>query len=390
MQGTETSEEMNSSLPVTHGTKPSRGSLKIREAFFEDYRQIADLQMRNGLYPRPYEDWMAIWTANPEYKQMGGRWPIGWVLETASGRIVGSIGNIPLAYECRGRRLRAATSCSWVVDAAYRSNSMPLMSYLMRQKDVDLFICTTVTSVSEPSYCAFQFSRVPVGTWDKSLFWITNYRGFSQSALTMKSFPLPKAVSSPVSAALFCWDKVRYAKFRTNGATSEIELCSGFDDRFDDFWEELKQQNQRLLAVRTRETLEWHFRYSLLRRNVWILATFKGSRLTAYAIFDRLDHPTLVLKRVRLVDFQALDGHEKELGSILRRALRKCREESVDVLENAGCWFDRRGLRQIPSPYQRTMVCWMYYYKAIDKGLADTLLSPEVWTPTSFDGDASL
>lgn len=372
------------------GIKPSRATLKIREAAFEDYSQIAELQMRNGLCPKPYQDWLAIWTRNPVYKQMGARWPIGWVLETGGGRIVGSIGNIPLAYQFRGQRLRAATSCAWVVDAAYRSYSMPLISYLMRQKDIDLFICNTVTPASEPSYCAFHFSKVPVGTWDKSEFWITNYRGFSQSALTMKSFPLPKAMSSPVSAALFCWDKLRDAELRSKGAAFEIELCSDFDERFDDFWEELKRQKQHLLAERTRETLEWHFRYSLIRRNAWILATSKGSRLTSYAIFDRLDHPTLELKRVRLVDFQALDGYENALGSFLCWMLRKCREQCVHVLENVGCSLDCVGLPQIRAPYRRTLGCWLYYFKAVNKSLSEALLSPNVWAPTSFDGDASL
>jgi hypothetical protein len=269
---------------------------------------------------------------------------------------------------------------------------MPLMSYLMRQKGVDLFVCTTVSSASEPSYrSAFQFSRVPVGTWDKAAFWITNYRGFSQSALMTKSFPLSKAMSYPVSAALFCWDKFRERNLRIQSATSEIELCSRFDSRFDDFWEELKDQKRdALLAVRTRETLAWHFRYSLMQKRLWILTISKGSRLLAYAIFDRPDNPALGLKRVRLVDFQSLNGCEKELGSALSWVLRKCREEEIHVLENAGCWLNCRALPQIPAPYQRTLSCWVYYYRAIDKRLSQTLLNPKVWAPSSFDGDASL
>jgi hypothetical protein len=382
---------MSSSLLAPRGTRSPRGLLKIREAVFADYRQIAELHVRNGHSARSYEDWRATWTGNPVYRQGGGQWPIGWVLETADGRIVGSIANIPLAYQLRGRKLRAATSRAWIVDAGYRSYSMALMSYLMRQKDIDLFICTTVNSASEPSYrLGFQFSRVPVGTWDKSEFWITNYRGFSKSALTMKSFPLAKVMSSPVSAALFCWDRVRYPELRTNGATSELELCCRFDRRFDDFWEELKNQKQHLLAVRTRETLEWHFRYSLMHQNVWILAISKSSRLIAYAIFDRLDNSSMELKRIRLVDFQALDGCEKELGSALCWALRKCREEGIHVLENGGCCFDRQSLPQIPIPYQRSMGYWMYYYRAPEKTLSETLLSPKAWAPSFFDGDASL
>ena len=96
------------------------------------------------------------------------------------------------------------------------------------------------------------------------------------------------------------------------------------------------------------------------------------------------------LKRVRFVDFQALNGYEKELGSALCWVLRKCREEGIHVVENAGCCLNLQRLPQIPAPYQRTLGCWMYYYKAAEKNLSDALLNPAVWAPSSFDGDASL
>src|SRR5882672_3508945 len=105
--------EKTASPPAVRAATLSQSSLRIREASAEDYGQIAELQKRNGLRARSYEDWLAIWTANPVYKQRGGAWPIGWVLETERGEIVGSIGNIPLAYQLKGRELLAASSCSW-------------------------------------------------------------------------------------------------------------------------------------------------------------------------------------------------------------------------------------------------------------------------------------
>jgi hypothetical protein len=380
------------SLLAEPGIEHGLGPVKIRVAVFEDYNQIACLQIQNGLAARSYEDWQAAWTGNPVFKQVDGQWPIGWVLETTGGEIVGFIGNIPLAYHFRGRELVGAASSSWVVDPRYRSYSMLLKSYLMRQEGIDLIICTTVSSASESSYDrGFRFSRVPVGTWDKSAFWITNYRGFSQSALNLKSVRSSRLMSYPVSAALSCWDGLRGVRLRDPGASCEIRLCSEFDSRFDAFWEESKLQGTtELLAVRTRDTLAWHYRYSLLQRNVWILTASHGSRLVAYAIFDRRDNLALGLKRIRFVDFQALKGWAKELGSLLWWVLRKCREEGIHVLENDGCWLNRPGLPLIPAPYQRSLNAWMYYYKAIDKNLSDALTHPDAWAPSSFDGDASL
>jgi hypothetical protein len=372
-------------------TKVPKSRLKNREASFEDYPQIAALQVQNGLATRSYEDWVSLWKWNPVYKQLGGRTPIGWVLQKEGGQIVGSIANIPLAYHFGGRELYAAAAGGWVVDSGYRGHSMSLLASFTRQKDVDLFVSTTVSSRSEPALRLFQWSKAPVGNWRKSAFWITDYQGFAKSVLNMKSVPLADAVSYPVSAALFCRDKLKDGRQRMNRAFSEVELCPDFDSRFDEFWEELKHQNRNiLLAHRDRDTLSWHFRYSKMRRSLWILTAAKGSRLVAYAVFDRQDNIVSGLKRVRLVDFQALQGSEKVLSSALYWMLNKCRQEGIHILENVGCWLERPGLPPIPEPDHRTLPASIFYYKANDKDLSETLKSPAIWAPSSFDGDASL
>ena len=376
--------------PVELRTERPARPPQMRQASVDDYGQIAALQVRNGFTIISYEDWMAFWRENPVYKQ-DRQCPIGWVLETESGEIVGYIGNIPLAYRFAGRELRAAAACSWVVDACYRGCGfgMRLMNRLMRQKDIDVFVFTTMNSVSEPLARSLGFSKVPVGTWNKKAFWITNCRGFSQSALKKKSVPFATVAGYPVGAALFCWNSLRDGM--PVSSTSEIELCTDFDSRFDDFWEDLKYQNDNvLLADRTRETLQWHFRSALSRRRASILAVSKGSRLDAYAIFDRQDNHALGLRRVRFVDFQALNGSEDALRPALCWMLRKCREEGVHSLEVTGCWLDRPGLPQIRAPYHRTLSSWGYYYKATNRELSEQLKNPKVWAPSSFDGDSSL
>src|SRR5437899_4791557 len=152
-------QDRNSGVAAAHQTRAPKRSLKSRETSFDDYPQIAALQIRNGLATRSYEDWVALWKCNPVYKQRQGQWPIGWILETEEGEIVGSIGNIPLAYYFRGRELSGAAACAWVVDAPYRGYSMSLLSRLTGQKDVDLVVSTTVSSSSEPALTVFQWSR---------------------------------------------------------------------------------------------------------------------------------------------------------------------------------------------------------------------------------------
>jgi hypothetical protein len=364
---------------------------KVRSASLSDYEQVAALQIRNGLTARSYEDWITLWQDNPVYEQWGGDWPIGWVLEGENRDIVGWVGNIPSAYQLGKRRLLAATPWSWVVDGSHRGYGMLILNRLLRQKHVDLFVCSNVSSVSEPFTPRLRLSKVPLGAWNKSAFWITNYRGFARIALKTKTVPLATAMVYPLSAALVCWHRCTDGWMRTRRLLSDIERCPEFDSRFDGFWDELQRQNENvLLAVRTRETLAWHFRKTLLQQRAWILAASKGPRLVAYAIFDRQDNPAIGLRRVRLVDFQSHKGSEDALLSALSWMLHECRAEGIHLLEVLGCWLNRPGLPPVGAPFYRTMPSWSYYYKANDPKLAAQLRDPRVWAPSSFDGDTSL
>ena len=127
-----------------------------------------------------------------------------------------------------------------------------------------------------------------------------------------------------------------------------------------------------------------------MQRRCWILTASEGARLVAYAIFDRQDNAACGLKRMRLVDFQALNGSENALSSAMGWMLRKCRKERIHALENVGCWLDRPELPKLYAPHHRTLSSAVYYYKATGKQLSETLKDPAMWAPTTFDGDASL
>ena len=154
-----------------------------------------------------------------------------------------------------------------------------------------------------------------MGACDKSEFWITNYRGFSESVLRMKSIPLSWALSYPAAAGLFLRDKITGPGMTADRSNSRIEPCGQFDSRFDDFWAELKHQNHNvLLAVRSRETLDWHFQYSLRRENTWILAFSDGSRLKGPHLSPRRDslHPKAII--VGGVSHQGRAGRQRTVG----------------------------------------------------------------------------
>jgi len=359
----------------------------IRPASLDDYPQIAVLQAQYCMDPQPYDQWAQAWTDNPVYKQVQGRWPIGWVVEDGQGRVVGSFENIPLSYEFQGARLIAASGRAWVVDALYRSYSALLLDEFLRQPNADLYLNTTANAEAYNDFLAFQASRVPVGDWDKTELWIIRYQPFLADWLSRKRVPFPLTLSYPASVALRLRDRLTPKSLPRSRHGVEVEQCDGFDSGFDSFWERLRtKKSPLLLAVRSREVLQWHFRNALLQGRLWIGVIHSTGGIAAYGIFLKQSTHSQV-QRVTLVDFQALDD-PMLLLPIIDWALRKGREEGVHVLENVGLCIGR-SIQTARAPYQWRRV-WSYLYKAREDGLAKMLQDPKVWAPSLFDGDASL
>jgi hypothetical protein len=306
--------------------------LKLRKVCFEDYPQIAALVSKFHLQFESYDGWKHLWINNPAYRELGDKVPMGWVLEDGEGAIVGYLGNIPLDYEFEGKRLLVATTRAWVVDTPYRSYSPLLLATYFQQSNVDLFLSTTLNSQSEPVYSNFGTIRVPVGRWDRTLFWITHYPGFTESFLRKRSISMARAMSYPLAVGLSLYDQLRGSRVRRNAAAPMVSTVAAFDDRFDAFWEALRNKKRNvLLAVRSKEALEWHFRTPLAHGAAWIYVVEGGPGLTAYSVFLRDDYPEIGLTRMRLVDFQCL-GRETAphlLAAMLHAAMDRCRRGSI-------------------------------------------------------------
>ena len=184
-------------------------SPKLREARFDDHPRITALAAAYGLRTEEYPAWTHLWTNNPACRDTQGHIPIGWVLDIGDNEIVGYLGNVPIAYELHGKRLIAATTRAWVVDTPYRAYSPLLLATYFQQRNVDLFLSTTVNSQSEAAYSSFQSTRVPVGSWDHAAFRVTNYRGFVASYLRRRRRILASLATYPLSGGLFALDQIR-------------------------------------------------------------------------------------------------------------------------------------------------------------------------------------
>ena len=364
---------------------------KLREASFDDYPRIALLQRGRDIRVRSREKWRHLWEANPAYLDMGRKWPIGWVLETGD-KIVGYCGNIPARYELDGKQLTAACGYSWVVEPAYSAYSMLLLYEYLRQENAAMCISTTAGPISYKAHMALGAVPIPAGAWERSALWITSYPGFVASWLGRKKWPAPHAFSYPVSAALYARDAIRQRIRKSSGANGHIEIqcCEQFDEKFDEFWQVLRAENpHKLLAERSQRVLEWHFRYLLQEKKLWIATVGERSSLRAYAIFGQLSNKSDEEKRVVLIDFQSAADKTELFYPLLEWALEKCASEGIHLFQTIGLCPSRIGDVSALAPYairQQTRPL----YKALHSSLTARLKDPEVWSLSLFDGDATV
>lgn len=357
----------------------------------EDYPQIQELEAAHSLIALSPDVWRHVWLDNPLLARLGDSWPMGWVLEDASGRIVGSLANVPTAYTCRGRTLIAAIGRAWVVMPEYRGVALWLMAEYFQQENVDLFLCNTVNALAVSAFTALGSPRFPLGDWQSAAYWVTNYRGFAAAALRIKKIPLGALFAPPAAAVLKLTDLLRAKKRPASAASIQVSESSGFDERFDAFWKELVAQNpDKLLGVRDPATLAWHFAGPLRAGEVWILTATRKGLIRAYGIFKRQDHTPSGLRRMRLVDYQSLDRDIDLLPSLLDHALRRCAAEKIHTLEHVGCDLPKMKSFDALAPYRRRLFSWPCYYTVPNPTLAAELSNPEIWDPSSYDGDASL
>ena len=371
-------------------TQSPPSTVKFREFAFGDYERIAMLSSKYGFASETREEWARLWADNPVSPAVPD-WPMGWVFENQNGEIVGHLASVPLLYELGEQRLITCATRALVVEPQYRNYSFQLLDQFFRQKGVDLFLATTVNAQAVKLFEVLRALRVPVGVWDKAAFWITDYHGFRTSLLKMENLKAAKVLKPLIPAGLLVQDTLRGRWWKTRNGSVEPESCTGFDERFESFWQELRKRHpNRLLANRSRAMLEWHFKPLLTKKSAWVLALSKDSSLTAYAIFVRQDNPVHSLARIRLVDFQSLREDEELLRPLLCCALERCRQGGVHVLEAVGFPPEKQKVINRLSPRWRTLDAWRYFYKAAKPALAERLRDPQRWDPSCFDGDASL
>jgi hypothetical protein len=325
--------------------------------------------------------WRFCWESYP-FAQEFFDIPIGWVLETDTGTVVGTIGNVHMVYEMNGLRFKAAITTGWAVDALYRGKALHLITTFLKQKGVDLCLNGSASDTASRVLTGLRIPRIPIPKYNFPCFWAVKPQVFAKAVLNRRGTPAASVVAYPTGLVLLARDILRRSGRGTISST--VRRLQGFDERFDYLWQRIRGGPPRLRAVRTRAVLDWRFRGDLQAGRAAILVAESAGKPAGYIVLVRRDGPGLGMELCDVADMQAEGDDPVIFTDLLLGAIRLARKEGVDAVKLLTGTPAKRGPADALRPHTYQVPFWPLYYKATPE-LAAALSSAEAWDFSFFD-----
>lgn len=386
------SAERQSDDSISSGSSDEK-QIVVREAQFEDFTQISEMNMRLGQGPDSPENWLRLWRDNPTIKALGAPARIGWVLQDAD-RIVGFLGSIPLSYEFASAPVLAAATCRFAVEPPYRVFSHLLVMAFFRQREFQLFIDSSATPAAGKIMVAVKARAIPQRDYDTILFWVLNPLRYSAYALRKIGIDRIWVAAGSYFGSLALRISSLYWNQKPSPSVKNLvvrqESLSSLGEQFETFVQSVNVRNQRIFAKRSPEILRWHFEPPQNRRPVSLLVCYQGSGMRGYLILRNYEETIDGLKRAVVADLLVERNDPSVTAALFRSALGAAQNSGADILEVTGFPVEMRDCLQEWRPYTRKLPANPFYYRAKDKTMQDHLQQESAWYACPYDGDSTL
>ena len=360
---------------------------RVREVEYDDLDAVGNITSTIGWDRPTLQDWKWLWEENPALR--GANVRRGWVLED-DNNIVGFVGNIAQAYQFGERRLIAAAAGKLVVMPAFRGSSLLLMLAHAKQQGVELLLNTTaaphVSKISE----FLKFRRIPQADYNRSYYWVLSPRSFAYSALRKKRWPV---VAAPVlELGLRVEEFVRRRRQMVGACPLTIRRVtpSSIGVEFDGLWSRKVAEGPRLLGVRDRQTLRWHFRDRGGPKAPFLVSAYDDTCLAGYVAVVHQDAPDVSLSRARVADVFVAGDDPQVIRALVRAACVEARKDGAAMLEVVGFPPHIHSVLHSLKPFERRDQSWPFLFKSPDPVLEKALQSETSWYASLYDGDGTL
>jgi hypothetical protein len=354
---------------------------QIRPAVFADAEAIGQVHKRNGLGEFNVLAWRSRWESYPFYADFRDV-PIGWVIQTESGALAGTIGNVHMLYELDGRRVRGAIATDWGVDAEHRGKALHLTTAFFKQKGPEILVNGSASPVASKVLAGLQIPRIPIPDYASPCFWAANPRAFARAALERRGVRAASVASLPAGLGLHIRDILRGSG--RGRLKNHVRRLKAFDDRFDALWQRIAAGPSRLRAVRTRAVLDWRFQKDLDTGRGTLLVAESGGSASGYIFLLRRPGSDLGMSLYDVADFQAGGDDPAVYRDLLLAAVQLARDENVDAVKLMTGTPAKRIPAMALQPYTYQLPFWQLYYRAAPE-LKPALVSANAWDFSVFE-----
>ena len=327
-------------------------------------------------------DWISTWASYPCEGEFG-QVPIAWVLEREDGSISGTFSNVHILCEAAGRKLRVAAGCDWAVEPDSRGMSLRLLDSFLRQPGVDICVVGSASPVTAEILGRLKVPRIPAPGYDSPMLWAVGPRLFAGAVLRRRSIRGASVLAWPAGVALGIGDFARGSGWGRPSAPTQA--ISGFDGRFEVFWDRLRVGRKLLRSVRTRSALAWRFQSALKAGNATVIVSCPGGELAGYAVVLRRFAPELGMDIYDIADLQAVGESPVIYRDLLLGSLRAARKGGAGALKLLTGDTAKRAAAASLKPHSYQLPFWQMFYKTTDPELAEWLAKPDSWDFSPYD-----
>ena len=365
--------------------------MQIREIQIEDYIQIKELHKKYNLNILDKDEWIEFWKKNPCILNSDISIPIGWALENAQKRIVGSLFNIPKEYYYDNKKIVTACSHAWIVEDKFRLEAFLLLKNFFSQKNIDVFIVTTANEPTAKIWLRYDAKKMPILTYQNSKFFVLDLEKLICSFLKRKKIYLGKIIEKFIFylSYIFLYKKINF--WKNVNQSKIVTINTIIDNKFDDFWETYKSEfKYKFLQSRSASWIKWHIQQKIEKNKAWIITVVENKKILGYAICLERNNPKIELKRIIIIDLVSLQDNTEVYRSLIKGCINESKKRGYHIIEAIGFKNSKNEIFSQFKTFNRKFPIFSFYYKIgkiIDKNFLNT---EDAWDPSLIDGDSFL
>lgn len=369
---------------------------RVREATINDAEAVFQFFLsQKKVVEAEKEPWLAIWEGlflhNPLLSQSPH--PIGWVIEGENGTIGGYAGNIIMLYMYGGVEYKAACTTGIVVDPAYRRYSMPMIRGYFTQTGIDIFMSSTANEVSGMIFETLKIPKFPAEHYNTMYYFLINptkvaYSFLQRRVPTFLARPTAMFIGAILAFGFYLRDAVGRDRSKAAKGWRIVEKSlEDLDETYDAFWELIRNQEDQLILLRTREALRWHFAGAGNWNVPTLFCYYEEDQMLGYAIIDKHLEKESGILRFRCVDILTFGDKKEIIKRLIMVAYTYAKREGADLFV---CYF-------LPLLVQKVVGSLAHLKRKRSGGVYMRILNPKLasadvmrkWYATCADGDSA-